>query len=124
MKRIELNRTNDTPGVVLDAENKVFEFSGRSLPENVSAFYMPIFEWLNEFSTSNAKAITVTFKMEYFNTASSKMILDIMMRFKDLSDKGCNVKIQWYYLADDEEMLSAGKEYEDIAELPFEFLSI
>ena len=42
METIKIMGTDDTPTVILDAENDIFEISGRSLPEDVTAFYDPI----------------------------------------------------------------------------------
>ena len=56
METIKIMGTDDTPTVILDAENDIFEISGRSLPEDVTAFYDPILNWLDEYAGSpNAK---------------------------------------------------------------------
>jgi len=39
MNAIRLIGTDDTPGVVLDKEAGKFELSGRSMPEDVVAFF-------------------------------------------------------------------------------------
>jgi len=49
MDAIYIDATDETPYVALDAEKKVFEFSGKSLPEDVVTFYQPIIDWLEEF---------------------------------------------------------------------------
>jgi len=56
----------------------------------------------------------------YFNTASSKLILDILMKLEDLHKKGNEVLVKWYFPEDDEDMQEAGNEYADIVEIPFE----
>ncbi len=60
------------------------------------------------------------FKMVYFNTASSKMILDIMMKFEEMYQDGKDVLIRWFYPEDDEDMQEAGEEYADMVDVPFE----
>ncbi len=112
--------TDDTPNVILDAENDIFEISGRSLPEDVTTFYEPILSWLDEYAeTPNAKTV-FTFKLVYFNTASSKLILDILMKLEDMFENSNEVLIKWYYPEDDEDMEEAGEEYADIVDVPFE----
>jgi len=58
--------------------------------------------------------------MVYFNTASSKMILDIMMKFEEMYQDGKDVLIRWFYPEDDEDMQEAGEEYADMVDVPFE----
>jgi uncharacterized protein YkuJ len=60
--------------------------------------------------------------MTYFNTASSKIILDILMRLETLHEDGKNITIEWHYEEDDEDMQEAGEEYADIVEVPFTFI--
>lgn len=123
METIKLQGTDDTPTVILDKDNGVFEFSGRSLPEDVNAFYEPILDWLSDYSEESNEQTVVTFKLVYFNTASSKLILDILLKFEEIGENGSDVLIKWYYPEDDEDMEEAGEEYADIVEIPFEQIS-
>jgi len=120
MNIIKIQGTDDTPGIVLDAENEVYQFSGRSLPEDVSAFYDPILEWFDTFAESKKETIVVDFKLEYFNTASSKLILDILLKLEEMFENGKKVMVKWYYPEDDEDMEEAGEEYAEIVDVPFE----
>jgi hypothetical protein len=123
METIKILGTDDTPTVILDAENDIFEISGRSLPEDVTAFYDPILNWLDEYAASpNAKTF-FTFKLVYFNTASSKLLLDILMKLEEMHEDKKEVLVKWYYPEDDEDMQEAGEEYADIVDVPFEQVS-
>ena len=123
MNTIKIMGTDDTPTVILDSENEVFEISGRSLPEDVTAFYEPIIRWLEDYASSpNAKTV-FTFKLVYFNTASSKLLLDILMKLEQMHEDGKDMLIRWYYPEDDEDMQEAGEEYADIVDVPFEQVS-
>ncbi|HPI70583.1 MAG TPA: DUF1987 domain-containing protein [Tenuifilaceae bacterium] len=123
METIKIMGTDDTPTVILDAENDIFEISGRSLPEDVTAFYDPILNWLDEYAANPNPKTIFTFKLVYFNTASSKLLLDILMKFEEMREDGLDVLIKWYYPEDDEDMQEAGEEYADIVDVPFEQVS-
>lgn len=123
MEPIKLKGTDDTPSIILDKENGIFEIAGRSLPEDVNAFYEPILDWLADYASAPNAETVVTFKLVYFNTASSKLILDILLKFEEISDSGSDVLIKWYYPEDDEDMEEAGEEYSEIVEIPFEQIS-
>lgn len=123
MEVIKIKGTDDTPNVILDPENEVFEISGRSLPEDVSSFYEPILNWLDEYSENASGKTVFSFKLVYFNTASSKLILDILMKLEEMYENGNEILVKWYYPEDDEDMQEAGEEYAEIVEIPFEQLS-
>jgi SiaC family regulatory phosphoprotein len=120
METIKIQGTEDTPKIILDAENEVMEISGRSLPEDVSSFYEPVINWLNEYAEKPNKKTIINFKLTYFNTASSKLLLDILMKLEEMHEKGHDVLIRWHYPEDDEDMEEAGEEYADIVDVPFE----
>lgn len=120
METIKIMGTDDTPTVILDAENEIYEISGRSLPEDVTAFYDPILGWLDEYASSPNKKTIFTFKLVYFNTASSKLLLDILMKLEQMHEADNDILVRWYYPEDDEDMQEAGEEYADIVDVPFE----
>jgi hypothetical protein len=123
METIKIQGTEDTPKIILDAENEIMEISGRSLPEDVSSFYEPVLNWLNEYAENPKKKTVFNFKLTYFNTASSKLLLDILMKLEEMHEKGQDVLIRWHFPEDDEDMAEAGEEYADIVDVPFEQVS-
>ena len=123
METIKIQGTEDTPKIILNAENEILEISGRSLPEDVSSFYEPVLNWLNDYAENPATKTVFNFKLTYFNTASSKLLLDILMKLEELHEKGNEVVIRWHYPEDDEDMAEAGEEYADIVDVPFEQVS-
>ncbi|MBR4440391.1 MAG: DUF1987 domain-containing protein [Bacteroidales bacterium] len=123
MRVIKIQGSDDTPKVILDADNNTFEISGRSLPEDVVAFYDPILDWLDEYAQNPLDKTVFNFKLEYFNTASSKLLLDVLLKLEDMYDAGHDVLVKWHYPDDDEDMEEAGEEYADIVEVPFEQVS-
>lgn len=123
MQAIKIKGSDDTPNVILDKDNGIFEISGRSLPEDVAAFYEPILEWLEDYSESPLDKTIFNFKLEYFNTASSKLLLDVLLKLEDMFDDGKDILVRWHYPDDDEDMEEAGEEYADIVEVPFEQVS-
>ena len=115
--------SHETPEVLFNKETGEFSISGKSLPEDVKEFYTPIISWVNQYSESPNPETILKVKMDYFNTASSKMLLEIFERIKDIYDAGHKVGIDWYFQEDDEDMQDAGEDYADIVEVPFNFIS-
>lgn len=117
MEILNLEGTEDTPKIILDKKNGIFEISGRSLPEDSAEFYRPVLDWIKQYSADPNESTEFVFKLEYFNTASSKLILDVLSALEDI--KG--MKILWYFHEDDEDMEEAGQEFSELVEIPFEF---
>ncbi len=122
MKVISIDNKQDTPKVLLDKEKGLFEISGKSFPADVGIFYEPIIEWLKEYAEAPNAETVFDLKMDYFNTASSKVLLDILYKLEDISAEGHKVKVRWFYPDDDEDMFDTGEEYQEIVDLNFELI--
>lgn len=122
MEKIVLEPTNETPKVVLDKENSIFEFSGNSLPEDVTTFYNPILSWFDEYANSPNDKTHVVFNFEYYNTSSSKMILKLLEKFRDIHRQGFDFEVHWHFMEDDEDMIEAGEDYSENIKIPFKFI--
>ena len=123
MTNINIKGTEDSPSVIIDFDNGIFEISGRSMPENVKSFYEPIIDSISSVAADISQyphPIHFTFKMIYFNTASSKIILDILLILEEMHKAGKDITIHWYYKENDEDMLEAGEGYAELIDIPFE----
>jgi len=123
MESLRIEATDDSPQVLLDQEDKQFEISGKSLPEDVLDFYQPVHDWLNKYKENPNARTEFNLKMIYFNTASSKQIMDILMIMEEMVEEGHDVVIRWHSMETDEDMQEAGKEYEEMLDIPFEHLT-
>ncbi len=122
-EKIELKSEQDTPGVIFDAEENKFLMTGRSFPADAEAFYQRLLKWLEDYKNAGPKQpIDFNVKMEYFNTASAKFLLDLFFKLEDINEKGFPVYIKWHFLEEDDDMLEAGEEFDEIVELDFEFI--
>ena len=122
METLKIEQTDDSPQVILDQEDNQFEISGKSLPEDVADFYQPVIDWLNAYRKQPLSKTVFNLKMIYFNTASSKLILDILLIFEEMVEEGHDVVIRWHSLRSDEDMQEAGKEFEEMIDVPFEHI--
>ena len=120
MKNLIIEETPDTPKVFFDKASGIFEVSGRSLPENAVKFYAPVLQWLDEYINVPNASTSFEFKLDYFNSASAKKIVEIIAILEKLSEKKLAVVINWYYSKDDELIRNRGIEMSEIAEIPFD----
>jgi hypothetical protein len=121
LKSISLEATKETPSVQLDASTGVFKIEGRSFPLNAKGFYLPILEWLDNYSQQPNPTTDFIFRLEYFNTPSSKSISDILKKLKALKDAGHEVKVEWFYEEDDIDILDLGHVFARTVGMDFEF---
>ncbi|HRE96602.1 MAG: DUF1987 domain-containing protein [Flavobacteriales bacterium] len=122
MENIQIDGTPKTPTVTFSKDNGVLEIRGRSIPENSIEFYKPLIDWIEAYGKSPKGDTMVNIKLEYFNTSSSKCILDVFKKLETVS--GTNMTINWYYEEDDEDMLEAGEDYQAIINIPFKMIEV
>ena len=111
------------PGIILDKDSGKFELFGQTCPEDAIEFYAPVFDWLDEYAKNPIDKMIFDFKLTYFNTVSSKIIMMIMLRLEELAEEGHNVKIRWFYPEDDEDIEEAGDDYKGMLEIDFEMVA-
>ncbi|HCC29606.1 MAG TPA: nuclear pore complex subunit [Marinilabiliales bacterium] len=124
MEPILIAGTPKTPTVHFDNEKGKIEIKGRSIPENSIEFYKPLVDWLEAYLSKPAQLTEVNIQLEYFNTSSSKCILDVFKKLEAIYKSGNEVVINWHYEEDDEDMLEAGEDYQSIIKIPFKMVEI
>jgi hypothetical protein len=119
MEQLVLQGTENTPAVLLDPKGNRFEITGRSLPGDAREVYGPILQWIEKYALDPNPATEMVFKLEYINTGSSKMLLDLFFELQKI--KGATAL--WCFLEDDEDMEEMGEEFRELIKLPFELKS-
>ena len=113
-----------SPTLDFNAKTGVLVISGRSLPEHPLNVYEPAFAWLEDYKKSPQKETTVSVSLEYFNTSSSKVILDIFKKLEELHNGGNTVKVLWHYEEDDFDLKEEGETYGELLNMPVEMIGI
>lgn len=124
MENISIEGTPKTPAINFNYDSGLIEIKGRSIPENSIEFYKPMVDWLEKYADSPQTKTEVNIQLEYFNTSSSKCILDVFKKLETIYKADKDVIINWYYEEDDEDMLEAGEDYQSIIRVPFKMIEI
>ncbi len=125
MEKLFIEGTPKTPTVDFDSSTGKIVLKGRSIPENSIEFYRPMQDWLDEYSSTPADQTVVDIRLEYFNTSSSKCILDFFKSLEAIKNGGkTDVTVNWYFETDDEDMQEAGEDYEAIVGLQFTIIEV
>lgn len=124
MEKLELKGSPKTPDIMLDADLGQMKIAGRSIPENPIEFFSPIYDWIDNYCASPCYETILEVRLEYFNTSSSKCLLDIFKKFERINGKRSHVRVNWYFERYDDDMAEAGEDYEAIVDLPFSMIEV
>jgi len=122
MKKLVIQKTNNTPGIDFDPETGLMKIEGRSIPENPGDFYDPLIEWLDGYYKNPVDVTKFEMNLEYVNSGSSKYLLGIFRILKKKHDEGNKCIISWYYEEDDEAIFSLGEHYKNTIKVPFNLI--
>lgn len=121
MDNFFVEATEVTPRVEFNKLSNTFKIVGKSLPEDVKSFYTPIIQWFDAYSSQPNPETNLILEFEYFNTSSSKMILILLNKLRDIHRKGFRVLVSWSYPLHDAEIEEAGEEFAELLNIPFQF---
>ena len=133
MDNLSIPATDFTPSVIFQIESGHMELSGVSRPEDVASFYEGPLEWLSKLEESiqnkpeykyELPELRFTFKMTYFNSGSSKYMIQILRTLRNLTRIGVDVNIDWYYEEGDDKMQDDGEDLAEAVELNFNYIEV
>ncbi len=78
---------------------------------------------MDQYAGSPASETILELSLEYFNTSSSKCLLDVFRKLEMLNSSG-NVAIRWYYDEEDEDMKEVGEDYQALLKVPISLIAL
>lgn len=121
MENLYIAPTIRTPEIHFDFGKGELLLMGRSIPEHAMLFYDPIFKWIDEYLSKPKENTALNIKLEYFNTSSSKCLLEIMKKLKPLAGNGKTFTVNWYYEEDDLNIKRTGEDFQILLDFTFDF---
>jgi hypothetical protein len=122
MEPLIIQGTTNTPAVRLNKATNKFLITGVSLPENVLDFYQPVIDWIEEYFDNPNPQTIFEFKFNYLNTASSKIVSNILQILDEHFIQGINISVAWYYDFEDAEIKELGQDFSEMMDVPMELL--
>ncbi len=120
MEKLNIALTENTPLIQFDEDSLVLLVKGNSIPEDAFSFYAPLIKWLVDIAKTPPSKLEFIIDLDYFNTSSSKLLLDIIKKLEDVQmTMRCKVSIIWMYDAENEDMYDTAKEYSTLTNLKF-----
>ena len=124
VKHMHIDRTSTSPGIEMDLELGTIDFIGRSLPANGEQFYDRVYRWLEEYLKQPKDRTMVNMRLDYMDTSSSKHFYNIFDKLSLAREYGREVQVNWHYETGDEEMVEAGKDYQSLFPMHFNFIEV
>lgn len=122
MENLNIEESKLSPRIEMNVSGDC-KISGVSRPEDPKTFFKPVFDWLDSFFEAKSAPLNLSVELNYFNTSSSKVLLDIFEKLEENKDE-VDVKVVWIYKEDDDELMDAGEELLDLVEIEYELREV
>ena len=114
MDNLFIEQSKSSPEINFNAETNVLNIHGESYPENTIKFYVPIIEWLEQYTNSaEGQEIEVNIELIYFNSSSSQILINIFDLLEDCQQRGNNITVNWIYDEENDSALESGEDFEE-----------
>lgn len=124
MEKFYIPSTSKTPEIFADPSLGSIVFRGRSIPENATEFYQSLAQWLGEYLEHPPQKTVVDVCLEYFNTSSSKALVEVFRLLEPLKRRGGEVLLRWHFEEGDEDMRESGEDFRQVLALPLVFCEV
>lgn len=106
---LEYPKGEKTPYLLFDGNKGILKIEGRCIPEFAKLFFEELNILIDKYAEKPQEILDVTINLEYFNTGSAKELMALFFKFLKFP-----VKITWCHEKKDEDMIDAGKDFEQI----------
>ena len=121
--RLEREKTDLTPYVLIDEGQGYMKLEGESYHENVVGFFQEINEWLDRFINTDFAGFTFDCKLKYFNSSTVKLLLNMLLKM-DRSEGGKNITVNWITTKNNKIIIECGEDFqEDLENLTFNLIT-
>lgn len=123
MKELRIAPTKTSPEIILNPDG-IVKIRGRSIHENVTDFFAPVEDWISGYILAPAEVTCVDLNLEYFNSASAKVLIHLLQKITYVSLKHKKFIINWYYEDGDEDIYERGEYFASVLDVPFHFIKL
>ena len=92
------------PSVNFNVKTGICEINGESFLEDTVEFYRHLIDCIDGYIEDVKGPLALIIKLSYFNTSTSRSILDILNLLKDYEEDGGEIVINWHFDENDVDM--------------------
>ena len=123
MELLRISPSKNTPEIILDPKG-IIRIRGRSIHENVTEYFAPVDAWITGYIESPADVTCVDMNLEYFNSASAKVFIQLLQKITYVTLKHKKFIFNWYYEDGDEDILERGEYFASVLDVPFNYVKV
>jgi hypothetical protein len=123
MQELKIQPGKNSPEIILNPDG-IIKIRGRSIHENVIEFFEPVDCWITEYVKKPAAVTVVDINLEYFNSASARMMIMLFQKITHVTLKNKKFIFNWYYEDGDEDILERGEYFAVVLDIPINFIKI
>jgi hypothetical protein len=116
------NEINTLPKIIYDEMAGIVKIEGRSISSDAQIYFNDFLPYFEDCLKRKPMDLILNLDLEYFNTTTSKLLMDFFNIAKSVEKEGFTVKVNWYFEEDDEDMEDAGGDYESLTKLDFNII--
>ena len=109
MESIKVDRTPYLPLIDFTTEGKL-KLEGRAIPEDANKLFDPMIAFVKQLSV---EYVSLDINLDYFNTAASKKILDLLKAL-DANSSVEKILVNWHFEEGDEDSVETAEIYEEL----------
>jgi len=113
---LEKEKTTSTPYLLIDEKKNYLKLEGRSFHENITDFFKEVFDWLDVYLTTDFGSFTFDLEMDYFNSATSKLLHNMLMKMDKYTTDKNKVIVNWITTEDNDIIIECGEDLLDEVE--------
>lgn len=123
MKEFRLQQSKNTPEITL-LPTGLIKIRGRSIHENVTEFFEPVENWVEDYVKNPADLTCVDIMLEYFNSASARVLITLFQTITRVTIKNKKYIFNWYYEDGDDDILERGEYFASVLNVTFNFIKV
>jgi len=121
--KLEREKTDLTPYILIDEENGIMKFEGESYHENIFEFFKEIRDWLSGYLETDFASLTFDCELKYFNSSTVKVLLGMLMEM-DSCDNCDKITVNWITTKNNKIIIECGEDFEeDVENITFNLIT-
>lgn len=122
-KDMILEPTRKTPFVKFSEDEKILSIKGNSIEVDMHNFYHPVVSRTRTYLSGREK-LRVHLFFNSINTSTVKVLFDLFKFFRNKNNEGADIQFVWAAEAGSPDIMETGRDFSELYNLNFKFLSI
>lgn len=125
LEAIIIEASESAPSIRFDPDAGALAICGESYPEDAFAFFNPLMNAIETFLAAKPQRFHAELELIYFNSSTSKVLMDLFDLLEDAANTGVTVTVDWRYHTQNDVARENGEEFrEDLDQVAFKLIEL